>query len=60
MRKQDPRLTRAGVSVFNKPKRTPNHPFWSEKAPKVDPGTMAGTETSLVLAGCMEGRDSKG
>jgi len=24
--KKDPRLTRAGVSGFNKPKRTPNHP----------------------------------
>ena len=24
--KKDPRLERAGVSGFNKPKRTPNHP----------------------------------
>jgi len=24
--KKDPRLARAGVSRFNKPKRTPNHP----------------------------------
>jgi len=24
--KRDPRLARAGVSAFNKPKRTPNHP----------------------------------
>ena len=24
--KRDPRLARAGVSGFNKPKRTPNHP----------------------------------
>ena len=24
--KRDPRLKRAGVSGFNKPKRTPNHP----------------------------------
>ena len=24
--KEDPRLARAGVSGFNKPKRTPNHP----------------------------------
>ncbi len=24
--KKDSRLTRAGVSGFNKPKRTPNHP----------------------------------
>ena len=26
VRKKDPRLKRAGVSGFNKPKRTPNHP----------------------------------
>ena len=26
MRKKDPRLTRAGVTGFNKPRRTPNHP----------------------------------
>ena len=25
-RKKDPRLKRAGVAAFNKPKRTPNHP----------------------------------
>jgi hypothetical protein len=25
-KKQDPRLARAGVSGFNKPKRTPSHP----------------------------------
>ena len=25
-RKKDPRLKRAGVSGYNKPKRTPNHP----------------------------------
>ena len=25
-RKKDPKLTRAGVSGYNKPKRTPNHP----------------------------------
>lgn len=25
-KKKDPRLTRAGVSGYNKPKRTPNHP----------------------------------
>ena len=24
--KKDPRLSRSGVSGFNKPKRTPNHP----------------------------------
>ena len=24
--KKDPRLARAGVSGYNKPKRTPNHP----------------------------------
>ena len=26
MRKKDPRLKRAGVRGYNKPKRTPNHP----------------------------------
>lgn len=26
MAKKDPRLARAGVSGFNRPKRTPNHP----------------------------------
>jgi len=26
MKKKDPRLERAGVSGYNKPKRTPNHP----------------------------------
>lgn len=26
MKKKDPRLSRAGVSGFNKPKRTPSHP----------------------------------
>ena len=26
MRKKDPKLSRIGVSAFNKPKRTPNHP----------------------------------
>ena len=25
-KKKDPRLARAGVSGYNKPKRTPNHP----------------------------------
>ena len=25
-KKRDPRLARAGVSGYNKPKRTPNHP----------------------------------
>ena len=26
VKKRDPRLARAGVSGFNKPKRTPSHP----------------------------------
>ena len=26
MKKKDPRLARVGVSGYNKPKRTPNHP----------------------------------
>ena len=25
-KKKDPKLTRAGVTAYNKPKRTPNHP----------------------------------
>jgi hypothetical protein len=35
-REKDPRLERAGVSGYNKPKRTPNHPTKSHvgKAPK--------------------------
>lgn len=32
MAKKDPRLTRAGVSGYNKPKRTPSHP---KKSPVV-------------------------
>ena len=27
-KKKDSRLTKAGVSGYNKPKRTPNHPKW--------------------------------
>ena len=29
-RKKDPRLKRAGVTDFSKPKRTPNHPTKSQ------------------------------
>ena len=29
-KKKDPKLTRAGVSGYNKPKRTPNHPKKSD------------------------------
>ena len=29
-KKKDPKLTRAGVSRYNKPKRTPNHPKKSQ------------------------------
>ena len=39
MKKKDPRLERAGVSGFNKPKRTPNHP----------------TKSHVVVAKCGDG-----
>ena len=39
MAKKDPRLERAGVSGFNKPKRTPNHP----------------TKSHVVVAKCEDG-----
>jgi len=39
MKKKDPRLARAGVSGFNKPKRTPNHP----------------TKSHVVVAKCGDG-----
>ena len=37
--KKDPRLARAGVSGYNKPKRTPNHP----------------TKSHVVVAKCEDG-----
>ncbi len=39
MKKKDPRLARVGVSGFNKPKRTPNHP----------------TKSHVVVAKCGDG-----
>ena len=39
MAKKDPRLARAGVSGYNKPKRTPNHP----------------TKSHVVVAKCEDG-----
>ena len=39
MKKKDPRLARVGVSGFNKPKRTPNHP----------------TKSHVVVAKCEDG-----
>ena len=38
-KKPDPRLKRAGVSGYNKPKRTPNHP----------------TKSHVVVAKCADG-----
>ena len=38
-RKKDPKLSRAGVSGYNKPKRTPNHP------------TKVGNKTKLIRFG---------
>jgi hypothetical protein len=40
MSKKDPRLARAGVSGYNKPKRTPNHP----------------TKSHVVVAKCEDGK----
>ena len=39
MKKKDPKLERAGVSGYNKPKRTPNHP----------------TKSHVVVAKCDDG-----
>ena len=40
MAKPDPRLKRAGVSGFNKPKRTPNHPTKSHVVVAKDGDTI--------------------
>ena len=37
--KKDPRLARAGVSGYNKPKRTPNHPTKSHVVVGKNPTT---------------------
>ena len=46
-KKKDPKLTRAGVSGYNKPKRTPNHP---KKSHVVVARNLAGT-TKLIRFG---------
>ena len=46
-KKKDPKLTRAGVSGYNKPKRTPNHP---KKSHVVVARNKAGT-TKLIRFG---------
>ena len=45
-RKRDPRLKRAGVSGYNKPKRTPNHPTKSHVVVAKE-----GTKTKLIRFG---------
>ena len=44
--KKDPRLARAGVSGYNKPKRTPNHPKKSHVVVAKE-----GTKTKLIRFG---------
>jgi hypothetical protein len=46
MSKKDPRLARAGVSGFNKPKRTPNHATKSHVVV-----AKTGTETKTIRFG---------
>lgn len=38
--RKDPRLARAGVSAYNKPKRTPNHPKKSHVVVAKEAGTI--------------------
>ena len=45
-KKKDPKLTRAGVSGYNKPKRTPNHPKKSHVVV-----AKVGTKTKLIRFG---------
>ena len=40
MRKKDPKMTRLGVSGYNKPKRTPNHPTKSHVVLAKDGNTV--------------------
>ena len=42
-KKKDPKLARAGVSGYNKPKRTPNHPKKSHVVVAKE-----GTKTKLI------------
>jgi hypothetical protein len=44
--KKDPKLTRAGVSGYNKPKRTPNHPTKSHVVVAKE-----GSQTKLIRFG---------
>ena len=46
MSKKDPRLKKAGVSGYNKPKRTPNHPKKSHVVV-----AKVGTKTKLIRFG---------
>ena len=46
MKKKDPKLERAGVSGYNKPKRTPNHPTKSHVVV-----AKVGDETKLIRFG---------
>ena len=45
-KKRDPKLARAGVSGYNKPKRTPNHPKKSHVVV-----AKVGTKTKLIRFG---------
>ena len=45
-KKRDPKLVRAGVSGYNKPKRTPNHPKKSHVVV-----AKVGTKTKLIRFG---------
>ena len=45
-KKKDPKLTRAGVAGYNKPKRTPNHPTKSHVVVAKE-----GTKTKLIRFG---------
>ena len=45
-KKKDPKLTRAGVTGYNKPKRTPNHPTKSHVVVAKE-----GTKTKLIRFG---------
>ena len=45
-KKNDPKLTRAGVTGYNKPKRTPNHPTKSHVVVAKE-----GTKTKLIRFG---------
>ena len=51
-KKKDPKLARAGVEAYNKPKRTPNHPSKSHVVvAKYKGGQMKTKTTALVSKG---------